>query len=193
MSFDHKEKLYCIKLVKKQRKEVKKKIGKDPLSIVMCYLYNEGKNVSIGEYHDVERYKPINFDDLKVYKEYKYYDRIRNNTVEGNVYCSCVFSFKDDLKKLGFKFDKKTKWWCINKEKLTSDVYCNSLKERFTNHSSVGVEYYRYVQYKSKDDYNERLKEVNDLVYKRMVEQKKKEYDNKKINNKTYDNSVSLF
>ena len=80
------------------------------------------------------------------------YEGIKEQAVEGLIYCHCVYSWKDNLKKLGFKWSPKYKLWYIPVSNFTNDIYEQTQVIRFTNHTSIGPLHYYYVYYMSKYD-----------------------------------------
>ena len=80
------------------------------------------------------------------------YEEIKEHAVEGLIYCHCVYSWKDNLKKLGFKWSPKYKLWYIPVSNFTNDIYEQTQVIRFTNQTSIGPLHYYYVYYMSKYD-----------------------------------------
>lgn len=82
------------------------------------------------------------------------YENVFSNCVgvDGNIYVSCVFGFKDELKKEGFKWDNDRKLWYISSNKLTKEIYDKTRKVRFANNTSIGVIKYYFVNYVYKKD-----------------------------------------
>ena len=99
------------------------------------------------------------------------YDEILANEANGKIYCGCVFEFKDELKKLGFKWDSINKLWWIEKDKFTKDIFNKSMKVRFLNKTTIGDIKYYFTFYKTKNELKD-LKE-NDLHKIKQITSKK--------------------
>lgn len=75
-------------------------------------------------------------------------DQIKNEEIDGNIYCYCLYEFKDELKKLGFKWDPYYRLWCIPKKSLTDEKFKKSKKVKYANRTTIGILNYYYVYYK---------------------------------------------
>ena len=84
--------------------------------------------------------------------DYPTYENVMNQSYNNRIYCSCVFEFKDEIKKLGFKWDPNKKLWWIEAEKLSPDILNKTLKVRFSNSTSIGILKYYFVNYQFKCD-----------------------------------------
>ena len=73
------------------------------------------------------------------------YRSIQKNNINDKIYCHCTFDFKDEVKKLGFKWDKNMKLWYITKNDLTYEKYIRTQKIRYTNFTTIGALNYYYV------------------------------------------------
>lgn len=150
---NHREIYESVRLVKKQKKYIKDKIGNDPMSIVIDYLYPK---------EDESRDK---LKEFQIYTIYKEYERVKKQSIDGIIYCRMNqyddddIDDMDDKKKLelelNFKFNEKHNCHYIEKEKLTSEIYSESLivihRERKTKWG-VRCANYRLVKYLSKSD-----------------------------------------
>lgn len=85
------------------------------------------------------------------------------------IYCHCVFEFKNELKKLGFKWDPINKLWYIEKNKFTEDVFNRSMKVRFANRTTIGLLKYYYVFYKRLDELADLKENVAEKIQKKPV------------------------
>jgi hypothetical protein len=97
-----------------------------------------------------------------------------------------VYEFKDNIKKLGFKWQPKLKLWYITLNKFTYEVYTETMKPRFINNTSSGTKYYYYVYYCTQEDIDNRnlnnavVEEKQDLATKvgnRMAELGRREQE----------------
>jgi hypothetical protein len=80
------------------------------------------------------------------------YSGVLNYEINNKIYCYCLFEFKDEIKKMGFKWDPSIKLWFINKESLTVDIFNKSRK-------------IKNIDYSYSDYRKEPLKTVHYFVY----------------------------
>ena len=100
------------------------------------------------------------------------YETIKADAFAGVIYCHCLFSWKDNLKRLGFKWLPKLKLWYINEEMFTYEIYQETMKPRFTNNTSTGVQHYYYVHYCTSQDIKSRLTSKEQYFKKQNNENK---------------------
>ena len=67
--------------------------------------------------------------------------------VNGGYYCYCVYEWKDNLKKLGFKWDPPVRRWYIPKQKFHKELYYATQEIRYVSHTTGGTMYYYFVYY----------------------------------------------
>jgi len=106
------------------------------------------------------------------------YEKVMKESVNGKIYCHCVYQWKDKLKALGFKWDGSTKLWWIPKDKLTREIYDNTCTVRYSNKTSIGRLDYYYVHYIGGADAV--------ALAKNTVAMEQPEAPKKKINNKEF-------
>ena len=88
----------------------------------------------------------------------KTYQDVVKAAIDGRIYCYCVYAWKDNLKKLGFRWSPGLKLWYIHIYDFTEDIYNKTQEIRFTNNTTIGNLDYYYVYYMSKTDIEERAK-----------------------------------
>ncbi len=88
------------------------------------------------------------------------YDDIKIQSYGGYIYCSCLFTWKNNLKKLGFIWDTDFKLWKISENKFTENIYRESRVIRYANRTSIGITYYYNVYYKTKHEINNIAKNI---------------------------------
>ena len=95
------------------------------------------------------------------------YDAIRidASNLNGIIYCHCLFEWKDNIKKLGFRWFDKLKLWYIQAEKFTNEIYQETKTPRFSNNTSSGVLHYYYVHYCTSGDIRTKMMD-NQLHFK---------------------------
>ncbi len=68
-----------------------------------------------------------------------------------NIYCRCKYEWKDNLKKLGFKWKAEIKKWYIPVDKFTKELYEKTQVTKFINYTSPRGTWmgtcYKYVFY----------------------------------------------
>ncbi len=94
------------------------------------------------------------------------YETIKADAFNGVVYCHCLYLWKDNLKKLGFKWQPKLKLWYIKAENFSFEMYKETMTPRFVNHTTSGTMYYYYVFYYTSEAIKSRLSNQKDFVTK---------------------------
>ena len=105
------------------------------------------------------------------------YEDIKVGAINQTIYCHCMYEFKDNVKKLGFKWQPKLKLWYITLNKFTYHVYTETMKPRYINNTSSGVKYYYYVHYCTPEDIDEREKDLATKLAENMTELGKREQE----------------
>jgi len=104
------------------------------------------------------------------------FKKVVESSIDNKIYCHCVFDFKDEIKKLGFRWVPEVKKWMIPVDKFNEDIYNNSQKVRYTNYTTAGPCEYYFVYYVTKFN-----KEDVETITK-FNKDKKKEYGRNKYN-----------
>jgi hypothetical protein len=104
------------------------------------------------------------------------FNEVFESSIDNKIYCHCVFEFKDEIKKLGFRWVPDVKKWMIPIDKFNEDIYIKSQKVRYTNNTSAGLCEYFYVYYITKFNKSDVETITN------FNKNKKKEYGRKKYN-----------
>jgi len=73
----------------------------------------------------------------------EWYNRIADNAFQGKIYCHCVYEWKDEIKKLGFKWDGHIKLWYIPKKDFNKALYDKSKKQVSMKNKTTGEAYER--------------------------------------------------
>ena len=110
-------------------------------------------------------------EKFKALKEKLKYFKSRHE-YEGNIYCNCVYDWKENIKKLGFKWNPKYKKWYIPIGELTPEVYGRTLKFRFCNYTTAGPLYYFYVNYESTENMKTYVKETIEKAKETEINEK---------------------
>ena len=88
------------------------------------------------------------------------YESIKQQAFFGNIYCNCVFKWKNNIKKLGFKWDPKVKHWFIPEKRFTQAIHDATKEIRFVNDTTAGQSKYYYVNYLRKKDIEEEFADL---------------------------------
>ena len=97
----------------------------------------------------------INYEKID-YKKYE--DVLKHCVIGDNIYCYCVYEWKEKIKALGFKWNNEAKLWYVPKDKFTKEIFEKTQVVRFSNSTSVGTFKYYYVNYALYDENKEELK-----------------------------------
>ena len=83
------------------------------------------------------------------------YEKVKSNSYNEHIYCSCRWRWKEKLKKLGFRWSSEIKLWYIPEKYFTEELY-EKTQEVFDENESAFEEF--FVIYKPKSYVEELVK-----------------------------------